>query len=113
MLWPLGKTRQEALESVHKLPEGISTTRLASSSDSCIPSERGPCYVGSTASSSIGVVQMRRPRSKVMAWAGHFQGGVPVAECSIQFNSIYFKTHNIKKQAIQIIISHMVRMKYN
>ena len=29
MLWPLGKTRQEALESVHKLPEGISTTRLA------------------------------------------------------------------------------------
>ena len=32
----------------------------------------------------------------------------------IQFNSIYFKTHNIKKQAIQIqIISHMVRMKYN
>ena len=33
---------------------------------------------------------------------------------SIQFNSIYFKTLNIKKQAIQIqIISHMVRMKYN
>ena len=33
----------------------------------------------------------------------------------IGFNSIYFKTHNIKKQAIQIqiIISHMVRMKYN
>ena len=86
-----------------------------SSSDSCIPSERGPCYVGSTPSSSIGVVQMRCPRSKGMAWAGHFQGGVPVAECSIQFNSIYFKTHNIKKQAIQIqiIISHMVRMKYN
>ena len=28
-----------------------------------------------------------------------------------QFNSIYFKTHNIKKQAIQIqIIGHMVRM---
>ena len=29
MLWPLGKPRQEALESVHQLPEGISTTRLA------------------------------------------------------------------------------------
>ena len=29
MLWPLGKTRQQALESVHQLPEGISTTRLA------------------------------------------------------------------------------------
>ena len=28
---------------------------------------------------------------------------------SIQFNSIYFKTYNIKKQAMQII-SHMVRM---
>jgi hypothetical protein len=29
MLWLLGKPRQKALESVHKLPEGISTTRLA------------------------------------------------------------------------------------
>jgi hypothetical protein len=31
---------------------------------------------------------------------------------NFQFNSIYFKTHNIKKQAIQIqiIISHIVRM---
>ena len=53
------------------------------SSDSCIPSERGRCYVGSTASSSIGVVQMRLPRSKSMAWAGHLQGGVWVAECSL------------------------------
>ena len=38
----------------------------------------------------------------------------PTATKPVVFNSssIYFKTHNIKKQAIQII-SHMVRMKYN
>ena len=44
-------------------------------------------------------------------WMGSSASGI-LANPMI-FNSIYFKTHNIKKQVIQIIISHMVRMKYN